>query len=105
MSKDIYAKTHCACNENGNESITIEYDTTFIQHLFKKQRRVQKFEKINGSWCYFGSNNEVTRNDWLKIHDVIEMININKVKRYRPEHSEVFKKHMGSLGRVKTHYM
>ena len=77
MKDGYYSQQHCTCNENGNESVTIEYDKTFLQSLFNKPRKVVKFERICGVWCYMGTNSEVTCNDWLKIHYIIERIETN----------------------------
>ena len=77
MRDGYYSQQHCTCNENGNESVTIEYDKTFLQSLFKKPRAVKSFEKIDGAWCYFGSKNEVTINDWFRIQGAIETVETN----------------------------
>ena len=77
MKHNYYSQQYGNCNENDNEYVTIEYERTLFQSLFNKPRKVVRFEKIEGAWCYFGSKNEVIINDWLKIQDVIERIETN----------------------------
>ena len=73
MSKNnIYSKQHCTCNENGNESVTIEYDKTFLQSLFKQPRTIKSFENIDGTWCYLDTKKEVKNQDLFDILGVVE---------------------------------
>lgn len=41
---------HATANENGQEEITIEFEKTFLQWLFKRPATVKTYVVIGGFW-------------------------------------------------------
>ena len=79
---NIYSQQHCTCNENGNESVTIEYDKTFLQSLFRKPSTIKSFENIDGKWCHLNTKKEVKNQDLFEILGVIDSIELNNFIHY-----------------------
>ncbi len=75
----ITSVEHCTCNENGTEQITIFYDKTIWQYLFRKPATVRVYVYIDGDWVHKSTRKRVTQQEWFLLEQIESRLRYDKI--------------------------
>lgn len=77
---------HCTCNENGHAEVSIDYDKSFWQWLFRKPADSVHYEcREKGSfkfWYYKNTTKCVTGTDLRNINRILRAMQQYKIGEY-----------------------